>query len=27
MAFVDRIQARPAYMRALEKGGPYTIGR
>src|ERR1700681_2164235 len=27
MAFLERIQARPAYMRALEKGGPYTIGR
>ena len=27
MAFVERIQARPAYVRALEKGGPYTIGR
>ena len=24
-AFVDRIQARPAYKRALEKGGPYTL--
>ena len=27
MAFLDRIHARPAYQRALEKGGPYTIGR
>jgi glutathione S-transferase len=27
MAFLDRIQARPAYQRALEKGGPYTVGR
>lgn len=24
-AFVERIQARPAYKRALEKGGPYTL--
>lgn len=23
--FVDRIQARPAYKRALEKGGPYEL--
>lgn len=23
--FVDRLQARPAYKRALEKGGPYTL--
>jgi glutathione S-transferase len=23
--FVERIQARPAYKRALEKGGPYTL--
>ncbi len=23
-AFIDRIEARPAYKRALEKGGPYT---
>jgi glutathione S-transferase len=23
--FVDRIQARPAYKRALEKGGPFTL--
>jgi glutathione S-transferase len=27
MAFLERIHARPAYARALEKGGPYTIGR
>src|ERR1700752_2753611 len=27
MAFVERIHARPAYKRALEKGGPYEIGR
>lgn len=25
-AFVDRIQARPAYLRALEKGGTYSYG-
>ncbi len=24
-AFLDRIQARPAYRRALEKGGPYEL--
>jgi glutathione S-transferase len=23
--FVERIQARPAYRRALEKGGPHTL--
>ena len=27
IAFLDRIHARPAYQRALEKGGPYTVGR
>jgi len=27
MAFLDRIHARPAYKRALEKGGPYAVGR
>jgi glutathione S-transferase len=27
MAFLDRIHARPAYRRALEKGGPYELGR
>jgi glutathione S-transferase len=27
MAFLGRIHARPAYARALEKGGPYTVGR
>ncbi len=27
MAWLQRIHARPAYNRALEKGGPYTIGR
>ena len=27
MAYLDRIHARPAYKRALEKGGPYAIGR
>ena len=24
-AFVKRIQARPAYQRALEKGGPFEL--
>jgi glutathione S-transferase len=24
-AFLDRIQAQPAYKRALEKGGPYEL--
>ena len=23
-AFLDRIHARPAYVRALERGGPYS---
>jgi glutathione S-transferase len=27
MAFLERIHARPAYQRALEKGGPYVVGR
>jgi glutathione S-transferase len=27
MAFLDRIHARPAYRRALERGGPYAVGR
>lgn len=27
MAFLERIHARPAYTRALEKGGPYQVGR
>ncbi|MFL5103492.1 MAG: glutathione binding-like protein, partial [Xanthobacteraceae bacterium] len=27
MAFLEHIHARPAYARALEKGGPYVIGR
>src|SRR4030088_3597516 len=27
MAFLARIHARPAYARALAKGGPYTVGR
>jgi glutathione S-transferase len=27
MAFLSRIHARPAYQRALEKGGPYSVGR
>jgi len=27
MALLERIHARPAYARALEKGGPYQVGR
>jgi glutathione S-transferase len=27
MAFLQRIHARPAYQRALEMGGPYTVGK
>jgi glutathione S-transferase len=27
MAYLDRIHARPAYARALEKGGPYQVGK
>jgi glutathione S-transferase len=27
MKFLERIHARPAYQRALEKGGPYQLGR
>ena len=27
MAYLDRIHARPAYKRALEKGGPYELLR
>jgi len=27
MGFLERIHARPAYKRALEKGGPYQVGR
>src|SRR6202035_454773 len=27
MAWLERIHARPAYKRALEKGGPYTVGK
>ena len=27
MEFLKRIHARPAYQRALEKGGPYTVGK
>jgi glutathione S-transferase len=27
MAFLERIHARPAYQRALERGGPYAVGR
>ena len=26
VGFLERIQARPAYKRALEKGGPYQLG-
>lgn len=25
-AFLDRVQARPAYVRAIERGGPYALG-
>jgi glutathione S-transferase len=25
MAFLERIHARPAYKRALERGGPYAF--
>jgi glutathione S-transferase len=27
IAFLQRIHARPAYQRALEKGGPYQVGK
>jgi glutathione S-transferase len=27
MDFLDRIEKRPAYQRAMEKGGPYTVSR
>ena len=27
IAFLERIHARPAYRRALEKGGPYAVGQ
>jgi glutathione S-transferase len=27
MAWLERIHARPAYNRALEKGGPYELLR
>src|ERR1700749_2529574 len=27
IAFLERIHARPAYARALQKGGPYALGR
>ena len=27
IAFLERIHARPAYQRALERGGPYAVGR
>jgi glutathione S-transferase len=26
-AWLQRIHARPAYIRALERGGPYQVGR
>lgn len=26
MAFLERIHARPAYLKALERGGPYDLG-
>jgi glutathione S-transferase len=26
-SFLDRIHARPAYQRALEKGGPYELAK
>ncbi|WP_199756415.1 MULTISPECIES: glutathione binding-like protein [Corallococcus] len=26
-AYLDRLHARPAYQRALERGGPYKMGR
>ncbi|CAM3747316.1 glutathione S-transferase [Corallococcus sp. ZKHCc1 1396] len=26
-AYLDRLHARPAYQRAVEKGGPYALGR
>lgn len=26
MAYLERIHARPTYQRALERGGPYTLG-
>jgi glutathione S-transferase len=26
-AFLDRIHARPAYRRALERGGPYAFAK
>ncbi|MCY1033970.1 glutathione S-transferase [Corallococcus sp. BB11-1] len=26
-AYLDRLHARPAYQRAVEKGGPYAMGR
>jgi glutathione S-transferase len=27
MDFLERIEKRPAYQRAMEKGGPYTVNR
>ncbi len=26
-AYLERLHARPAYRRALERGGPYELGR
>jgi glutathione S-transferase len=26
-AWLDRIHSRPAWKRAIEKGGPYALGR
>jgi glutathione S-transferase len=25
-AYIDRMHARPAYKRAIERGGPYSMG-
>jgi len=27
LAYLERMHARPAYQRAVERGGPYTLGR
>jgi glutathione S-transferase len=27
MAWLERVHARPAYQRALQKGGPYSVGK
>ena len=26
LAYLERMQSRPAYKRAIEKGGPYDLG-